>query len=218
MAFLIKQTSIVFLPVFALVVVRKTNFSQKILGILLSLIFIWFSFSFFTNNNYLRFPIDFYLQTAGGQKHQYLTSVNAFNFWYLAGLNNIPDSSTLGGINYRYWGILLMLLFCLPTLINFAVCLFMTRIHERYLFPTLIFLLPLAFTSVVNFVFYVIVSLTHFLNLYWVWHYPNLPIVDFLIGPEFIKILIIINLGIFFYFWAKFLLNQDFHEKHIKKG
>lgn len=181
-ALLVKQTAWVFLPIFALVVFKKVPKKQKIIGFILSLIFIWCSFSFFTDKNFFSYPISFFWQTSGGQSHQYLSSVNAFNFWYLLGLNSVSDSQTWLSISYRLWGIMFTLIFVFlilfklgsqkklslnktliaSGLLNFVVFLFMTRIHERHLFPSLVFLLPLAFASTVNFLFYGIVSLTHF--------------------------------------------------------
>lgn len=195
---LIKQSAIVFLPIIAVIVYKLVLFKKITLAFTLTFIYIWFAFIPFISS--FLDPIKFYLTESGGQAHQQFSSVNAFNFWFLIGLNNQPDSLRFLYLNLQTWGYLIIgiiILFVLKKIFRtkqltqaniftalgltiFATFLFSTRMHERHFFPVLIFLLPFATSSKRNFCLYLFLSLYHFLNLYWVWGYPQLPLSIFL--------------------------------------
>jgi dolichyl-phosphate-mannose-protein mannosyltransferase len=228
LAILSKQSAFVFLPVILLLAWKKTVLKEKIVGFFLGFVLLVLVFSFFAGRIDLIFPLNFYKYTVGGQKHQHLASVNAFNFWYLLGFNNISDAVLWKGISFRFWGVILTLplmvlvlgkLWRRPFLkrslmacgvLNFAACLFLTRIHERHLFPSLVFLLPSATWSFPSFVFYLVASLIHFLNLYWVWQYPGHKSLLTVVNREgLIKIVTVLNLPLFSYFLWSFLKLKD---------
>ncbi len=123
-----------------------------------------------------------YLSSIGGQLHQHLGSVNALNFWYLLGFNQIGDT----GI--RLWsnvltclgvGFNLVVLFSLrrrpfvayftsASLLTLWTFVFTTRMHERHGYlalALLTFLLPEGYWRWP----YVILSSIGFYNLYAVW-------------------------------------------------
>lgn len=146
----------------------------------------------------------------------YLTA-NAFNFWWLVDPGKVLDSTIYFGLPARAWGFMLagvgvawillwlrkglsdkyiFLSFILISLISF---LFMTRIHERYLYPffpyatILLGLIP-------NFaVYYIILSATYLLNLYHLFWAPSIPFLEALytnvLFPRFISV---VNL---FFLW-----------------
>lgn len=85
------------------------------------------------------------------------------------------------------------LLLCLVT-ISMITFSFMTRMHERYSFPALIPLLLLCNYDR-NFIkYFVILSITHFLNIYSVWGMPNITLIHNILNTDLIIRLIgIIN-------------------------
>lgn len=147
----------------------------------------------------------------------YLTA-NAFNFWWLVNPGKVLDSIIYFGLPARAWGMIIVSLglaislfwlkrkpsskrlffsFCLISLIAF---LFMTRIHERYLYP---FFLPA--TVLLGSVFgmiipYAILSVSHLLNLYHLFWAPGIPtLVNLYNFSGFPVALSIINIAVFLY-------------------
>ena len=87
------------------------------------------------------------------------TTANAFNLWTLLGGQTLPDATPFWQLSYGGWGVVLLAavvllaggvawvrrnqpfwLFYAAYLLCFGVFLVGTRMHERYLFPALIFL------------------------------------------------------------------------------
>lgn len=118
----------------------------------------------------------------------------AFNFWGMLG-NWRQDSLNFMGTSYLIWGILLTLLSFVPiffigplkkrleppfiyltTAITFySFFIFLTRMHERYLFPFFAFFLigSLLLKSRLLLFYYLLISLLSFLNLYLPYVYYN---------------------------------------------
>ncbi len=102
--------------------------------------------------------VNLYIGTANGYKG---ATVNAYNFYYLLGENWTGDDTPwLFGLTFFQWGMLLIVVICLligalylfgkmkpgtPFLLAatlvYAVTMFGPRMHERYFFPCLAFLL-----------------------------------------------------------------------------
>ena len=124
----------------------------------------------------------------------------SYNLWSFAGWW-IPDSTKLFGVTYQILGIIIyftfLLLIILPlfkkrvhknnfliyfalALASFAFFLFLTRIHQRYLLPFFAFLLISALikNSLKLRIIYVILSLIHFINLWYVYYYYNFVFVN----------------------------------------
>lgn len=147
----------------------------------------------------------------------YLTA-NSFNFWWLVNPGRVLDSTLYLGVPARLWGIIVALtifiiLICYlwkkqnekRLLISLAVIslvsfLFMTRIHERYLYP---FFIPgtILLGSIPSIVIpYVVLSLTHLLNLYNLFWAPGIPFLERLyLNQAFPKAISLINLAVFFW-------------------
>lgn len=121
------------------------------------------------------------------------TTIYANNFWQLFGWFT-PDQNRFLFLNLQQWGYLLFSLcyisICLPfvknktTPIHFygavglsflAFFLFVTRLHERYLFPALPFVEVAAFILLSKKVTlsYIILSIIHFINICFVYLYLN---------------------------------------------
>lgn len=98
-----------------------------------------------------------YTDTLGSYPY---AAVNAFNFWGLFGLNWTPQENRFLFLSYAGWGTLFLILIVAVTVFLFyrqrrnpsryflcaaflmaSVFLLSVRMHERYLFPTLLFLL-----------------------------------------------------------------------------
>lgn len=146
----------------------------------------------------------------------YLTA-NSFNFWWLINPGKVLDSTLYFGIPGRVWGIIILLiafvilafylrkkqsekrLFISLAVISLISFLFMTRIHERYLYPLFI-PLTILLGSVSGMVTpYIILSLTHLLNLYHLFWAPGIPVLEKLyLNQIFPKAISLINCTVFF--------------------
>lgn len=186
LALLTKQSAVFFLPIFLILFIKQTNYREKIIGLGLIYFISAFLFSLFTDKFSIIKPITFYFKILGGQPHQHLASVNAFNWWFLLSKNQISDQIIFLGINYQHYSFLMVFLFSIPvlwlcflkpkekrlwyaaSLLGFIGFLFLTRMHERHLYPALVFLIPFI-DSTKRFIFYIMVSLIYFFNQFFVW-------------------------------------------------
>lgn len=124
------------------------------------------------------------------------TSLNAYNFWGIFGFWK-PDNGFFLGIQFRVIGYILflaaLLMIIIPYVKNFkkkldvkldyfalALCsfaffLFLTRIHERHLFPLFALLIVSAavYKSKALFLIYSFVAMINFINLYYSYYYYN---------------------------------------------
>lgn len=145
----------------------------------------------------------------------YLTA-NSFNFWWLVNPGKVLDSTKYLGIAARAWGIIIMLVTFIilafylwkkqnekRLLISLAVIslvsfLFMTRIHERYLYPFFIPATILLGWIPGILIPYLILSFAHLLNLYHLFWAPGIPVLEKLyLNPTFPNIISLINLTVF---------------------
>ncbi|KKQ82734.1 MAG: hypothetical protein UT04_C0049G0006 [Candidatus Daviesbacteria bacterium GW2011_GWF2_38_7] len=183
---LIKPQTIAIIPVYFLFSIA--NFSTRnIIKIVLPFLIILFIFSlpFFTYS--LIGLINLIITTAS----QYtVTSLFAYNFWGAVGFW-IPDVTLWNDISYQSWGYILLAgywiiigylylkkqlsVYVLAALATLGFFFLPTRVHERYLYPGLVFLILVAVTykSKLLLVLTGILSLLHFLNLYYVYVYYN---------------------------------------------
>lgn len=147
-------------------------------------------------------------------------TVNAMNFWAIIyGLlpQRLDESLVFNLISHRQLSLLicviLYLIICfklykkytiqnlLLSLVNISLVtfMFMTRMHERYTFPALLPLLILCFYDKKLIKYFVILSITHLLNVYNWWWIPNIkPLIFILKQDIFIRLISIINLIITF--------------------
>lgn len=228
LALLIKQPAVIYLPVIGLYIFKKATVKSFLIGVILSVVFIWVSFLPLNNQNPLIYPITFYLQTLSLPPYQHLGSVNAFNFWYLLGFNLMSDDTTYF-LTINQWGLVLAFIFVVILLVkffkqkhidmlqvstviglcNFAIFLFLTRVHERYIFPALIFLIPLAIKNKVNFIPYSIISIISFIDLFWVWHFDHQLNTTIYLNELTTKLLALINIVCFAYLLIIFLISKQ---------
>lgn len=186
-SFLLKPQAIFIIPVFFLYLLK--NFSVKTIFNLTAatcLIMLIAFFPFFRTNlingpiNLISTLLDYYPYN----------SIFAYNLWGILGFW-IPDNKTWLGISYQslgfimlvsFWAVITLLyfrqkisLFTLSTLSTLSFFYFLTRMHERYLYPGLVFLILLSTLKRSKFILIltVVLSAIHFLNLYYVYIYYN---------------------------------------------
>ncbi len=216
---LFKGSLALFIPLmlfFALL--KKYSLKMWVKGIGLS--FVVFVISTVLFHPYIDLPIwmaNLYLTRFFPGEIGYLTA-NAFNFWWLVDSGKTMDNIAFLGITARTWGLIVVLqgilslmvwnwkkfsdhkaIFSL-TLLSLVTFLFMTRIHERYLYP----FFPLA-TLLVGlipgfWIVYLIFSFTHLANLYHLFWVPSSPTLEGVYAtPMFASSIAIVNIVTFIF-------------------
>lgn len=184
---LIKPQTIAILPIFLLFTL--SNFSLKnIIKISLPFLLILYIFSlpFFTNNPLIGLA-NLIVTTANQYSY---TSLFAYNFWGVVGFW-IADTQIWNGLSYQTWGYILLItywiiigyfyfkkklsLFTLAALATLGFFFLPTKVHERYLYPAIVFLILATayFKSRLLLVLTGLLSLLYLLNLYYVYVYYN---------------------------------------------
>lgn len=187
-ALLIKPQAIAIAPVFLLWVLK--NFSLKNilqLSIPALITVVLLSIPYFPKDPIFGF-FNLFSQMAQDYKGN---SLFAYNFWGIFGFW-IDDAARLGFLSYRTWGVLILAIFwiyffvlffkkkmldifTLSTLAFLAFFFLPTRVHERYLFSAIPFLIliSLQLKSRILIVATIFLSLIHVINLYYVYVYYN---------------------------------------------
>lgn len=151
-------------------------------------------------------------------------TANAFNFWWLVDSGKTLDSTVFFGLTARVWGIIAMLSFysvvCLKikkniseiqvvfaaSLIALVSFLFMTRIHERYLYPLFPFLTIIAVKYKWARVPLVLLSLVNLANLYHLFWAPGVDSLKAMYtNPMFMVFLSLISLLVFLFLFIRYL-------------
>lgn len=191
LAILIKPQSLALLPI-----IVKKNLEENPSFVIIKklaiipVILIAFSFPFFIYE-----PISGMLNLAIKASNVYpYNSLFAFNFWSLFGFWR-ADSNLFLGLTYQLWGFILysssLIIVIAPlfrksvkdnfyfyiasALSVFVFYLFLTRMHERYIFPffALLLIAALIKKSKILLGIYIITSLIHLLNLWYVYYFYN---------------------------------------------
>lgn len=188
-AFLVKPQAIALVPPLIWMLLTKFSLRNTLKYFAISILLVFMGSLPFFPEDILGFPKLVYLMS---QDYPY-TSLFAYNFWGIVGLW-LDDGQKVLGTTLAGWGIALYILavlgsfvatlktnkkwsvylFCALSL--FAFFLFPTRVHERYLFPVFPFLLTSAFVARSRnlILFYIVLSIIHFLNLYYPYAYYQL--------------------------------------------
>ncbi len=192
LSFLIKPLNVALFPLMLYRIIK--NFSaQKILkasGVSL-LIFFIVTMPFFPSDPFFG---PFKHLSTSLNVYPY-TSINAYNFWGLFGWWK-PDATLWLNLSYHMWGYVLYgfvlciifipllikksksfirLDYLLYTILSFAFFLFLTRIHERHLFPvfSLLIISACVFRSRTLIVSYIVLAIINFINLFYSYYYYN---------------------------------------------
>lgn len=187
LAFLIKPQAIAIFPAFALQTLKYFNFS-KILKLSLPAILTVFllSIPFFPQN-----PILGLIHFIENSINEYnATSLFAYNFWGIFGFW-VNDNQKFGPLSFQYWGYILFFgywliifyfysqkrlsLLSLATLATLSFYFLPTRVHERYLYSGLLFLILLSAHTKNKLLIYttIVLNIIYFINLYYVYIYYN---------------------------------------------
>lgn len=179
LSILIKPQALLTIPALSLYFVR--NFPiYRLLEIfpLAILIVVLFSIPFYGVN--ILPGLASYFQSISGQ-YPY-NSLSAYNLWGILGFW-IDDSKQIFDMTYQFWGIFLYFLFwviviftyarknidlfSLSTLASLSFYFLPTRVHERYLYPAIVFLIisSLILKNRLLLSLSIILSLIHFINL-----------------------------------------------------
>lgn len=211
---LYKSSLLIWAPIFLLVIIKqKISFKNLILMVGLSSAFIYLvSRPFAIKNSFVWFYETMTQKILPGAMPQ-ITS-NAMNFWAIIfGLKpRLDETLLLNIISFRSLSLLICLILYLYILIklykNYSLksillsliqitlvtFVFMTRMHERYTFPALIPLLILCFYDRRFIKYFIILSLTHYLNVYNWWFVPKIPILISLLEYDLIiRLISVIN-------------------------
>jgi Gpi18-like mannosyltransferase len=181
---LTKPQSIALLPLIAFLIFRKNGWRRLLTSILAGAATIFVVILPFEWSNPVTFLSNIYFGAYGGYAY---TSINAFNTWALVGLW-VPDGSffVLGWILFgalaaftlyvlykRFNASGELLVFFSAFVLLFGFFMLPTRIHERYLFPTIsILALMFVFLKRVRSL-YVVLTATLFVNMSYVLYWLN---------------------------------------------
>jgi Gpi18-like mannosyltransferase len=239
LSFLYKPSLAVFIPVL-LLYIYKQHYSLKhfLQSTMLSLsLIIFFSFLFHPQLDSLFWLIRLYLEKILPGEVGYLTA-NAFNFWWLINPGRVLDSTILYLVPARILGYFLTFIFLLPVLLrllrsksprpeillvalflsSFTFFVFMTRIHERYLYPVFPILTLLLGYLPKLWVLYITLGVIHLFNLYYLFWAPSLPVLEtFQKNTPFMNVLFsFATVLLFFVFYLYFLFFNRFFKFHMR--
>ncbi|MBI2314891.1 glycosyltransferase family 39 protein [Candidatus Daviesbacteria bacterium] len=186
-AFLIKPQAIAIAPILAIYLVHHFKLSNIIKLTIPGLLIIFvLAVPFFPNQTTISL-VQHILNTAGEYPY---TSLNAYNFWGVVGFW-IPDKTIWNNLSYQTIGIILfssywiilgyfytrkkLSIYALATLAFLGFFFLPTKVHERYLYPALIFLILLSslYRDRLLLVLTSLLTFLHFFNLYYVYVYFN---------------------------------------------
>lgn len=218
LAILSKQTILMLWLVYLFVIFKKYGLQKSLYGLFASLGLLFISYLPFHEFS-LTWPFVFYKETL--KTTGYLVSDNAINFWGLIfNFAKVDASSTYLGLPLEVWGYVLFIPLALPVIWSFwkqeftykrvfqlffiisaLYFLVLTRMHERYMVPVIVFTSVLViFKKKLYWVNLIFFSILHFINLYRGLLQPDIPLLNRLISSAlFLNTLVlgyIILLGI----------------------
>ena len=177
---LIKPQGLMLVPVLGLWLLLEADYATWIRSSIVSLGTFIIGIAPFQIGHPWNWIIELYTSTAA---YYHETSVNAFNFIALIGGLRQMDSGTIAGVSFFALGMALLVplysfvgyvlwrarntksLFYASFIALFGFFLFAPRMHERYLYPSLIFVVPLALESYEMMGVFVVLTITCLFNL-----------------------------------------------------
>lgn len=230
-AVLFKQTTIIFLPVYFLTVLKYFDVKKLSKALIIFVISLWIGYAPFVQNwNGIFSPLTVYLTKVQFAADNFFTTKSAWNFWFLLhDFRQVNDlSPVIFGVSYKSIGyglvfLCLMMVFVkfwrnkltkktldpkpvlhLLFLTAFFSFLFLTRLHERHLLQAVPLFIVLMEKNKQYFVQLIFISLFIVANLYYVWHPVSLILSAGVAAVLSIKFAIIILLILCLYNFRKF--------------
>lgn len=235
--FLFKLSLIIYLPIFGLFLLKQLKDWRQFVAPIITFLFFLFILALpFTFGDKTPYEWVWYMYTNRVLPRQgSMLNGNAFNLWSLLfGIDlSRSEFTRYFGLTYQQIGRALYIIFLIPVWIKFiknkislnvllsaliisafGSFIFLTNMHERYLYPifpliSIVFIFPKSFIKLKSIV---VLSLIHLLNLYNLWFYPSIPLIKtILISSNFLfcKILSFILLIICFDYYIKYLKIDD---------
>jgi dolichyl-phosphate-mannose-protein mannosyltransferase len=187
LSFLIKPQTIALLPVFFFYLIYKPSLKRLLeISLPAAFVILLLSLPFFPNQ-----PITGIINLTRNMVSDYsYTSMFAYNIWGVVGFW-LPDTTTWLGLSYQLWGYLILVLFwgiillffwkkrisfySLAALSTLSFYFFPTRVHDRYIYPALIFLIIVASITKSKKIYYLTIFLSYLslMDLYYVYVYYN---------------------------------------------
>jgi dolichyl-phosphate-mannose-protein mannosyltransferase len=179
------------------------------------------------------------MRYAGSARFPY-TSLNAFNLWALFGDFFTSDRASFSFVPFRYWGYAIFIAIALPVyrryalrgdaialiegsmLVLLAFFLFLTQIHERYLYYALTFMAPLVFMRRYAYAA-ALFTLTFLLNLEYGFTFMYLDDSSVAVlnknefAPWLVHLCALANLGVFFWLFYRYVAPTQEKENRISE-
>lgn len=233
----VKISLAIFVPLFVIVAIRqKYKISQYAQAVIVPTVLILVATLIFSaSQNPIVWLYEIYTKKVLTNQLQVITA-NAFNIWAtIAGIHERPQSLPFLLLTYRDWGYILFGLSFAPLLLSlwrnnklmnviwvftltaFSSWMFLTNMHERYLYPLFPYFTILAVQYKKLRPIYWTVSGISLLNLYNFWFVPRIePIVNLLsFGDRLMpRIFGIVNTGLFTVVYSKFCKSKQLREKN----
>ncbi len=216
---LFKATLLTFLPIIAVIFwVKKVPLRKLMFSFLIFVFTVFIVSKPFAVGPVFPWLVNLYTRTIATGELPFLTA-NAFNFWnVIFGQSGIKDSIIILGLKASVAGFLLFAAFAVKpmadiykkltlhrvlfsiVLVTMAAFLFLTRMHERYLYPVFVPLLILAGKNGKLVKVYIFLSILMLLNMYNGWWVPKIPVlVNFVANGLVQKSISLVFIGIFFW-------------------
>ncbi|MBI2268193.1 MAG: hypothetical protein HYU80_01955 [Candidatus Blackburnbacteria bacterium] len=237
LSFYIKVSLLVFLPIFAIVVWRQRYSVKNILTSIVVPVFLVGLVTIpFSRGEPYGWLYEIYKSKVFTQQLQVITA-NAFNIWAaLTGIHERPHTLMLGPLSYQMWGLILFLgamvsifkmvyrkqdatlVFWALSITAFASFMFLTNMHERYIYPLFPMLTILVAQSKKLLPLYLGISAISLLNLYNFWWYPRIEVLIYAmsafdrLAP---RVLGLVSFVLFVFLYLRFVKNSQAEGKHI---
>lgn len=237
LGFLFKMSLIIYVPIFGLLFLKRIkDFKKYLLPVISFIIFLYLLAIPFRLHGFGSFQWIWYMYTNRVLVRQgSMLNGNAFNLWALIFSIDLSNSefTKIFGLTYQSIGKILYVLSLIPiwfkfiknkltlqsiftalVLSSFGCFIFMTNMHERYLYPIFPLLSVLLFIPKTKFTIksLIILSLIHFINLYNLWFYPQINLLKtILISNNFLtcRILSAILIMIYLKYFIDYLRSEN---------
>lgn len=221
-----KASLAIFLPIYAVVAFKKYSLKEILKSVGISAVVIGLLTFPFSKGEPFSWLYNLYTKKVFVQQLHVITA-NAFNVWaFLTGIHERPDSLIFSVFQYKTWGTLLYVASYIPVLyliskkqdkktifwslsiIAFSTFMFLTNMHERYLYPLFpVFTILAATNKELRFIYWII-SILSLINLWHFWWVPKItPLISIISAGDRMlpRIFGLIGFVLFIYLYKTFL-------------